>query len=235
MGEADVRPIRRSCCQYHNTKVSPVLSLFDCTHSASVRSRDRTYLYRLPNGDRRDWMLKVSFKSHFRDWIVDSCLRLHIRTFILQLQNASFTNYYLKPPRSQQNTILNHKPRLSITSTFNHLDLRPSVSVSVPYKADFLLDPTVPTPSKWIIKSLVKNSLGQVCLTCPCMYSEAIWTCSALIPGSEATFLPSSSNIGARYSGVIDLFESCLIRLYTSMQEDGRTYGGLLGVFDPLP
>jgi hypothetical protein len=65
------------------------------------------------------------------------------------------------------------------------------------------------------------------------MYSEAIWTCSALIPGSEATFLPSSSNIGARYSGVIDLFESLFISLWTS--NDGRTYGGLLRVFDPLP
>jgi len=43
------------------------------------------------------------------------------------------------------------------------------------------------------------------------MYSEAIWTCSALIPGSEATFLPSSSNIGARYDGSIDLFESLIL------------------------
>ena len=106
----------------------------------------------------------------------------------------------------------------------------------VAYKADFLLPPTVPTPSKWIIKSLVKNSDGHVCLTCPCMYSEAIWTCSALIPGREATFLPSSSNIGARYDGSIDLFESFMISSCTSsVERDGETYGGLLSVFDPLP
>jgi hypothetical protein len=57
------------------------------------------------------------------------------------------------------------------------------------------------------------------------MYSDAIWTCSALIPGSEATFLPSSSNIGARYSGVIDLFESLILACILQMME------GLTAVF----
>jgi len=67
------------------------------------------------------------------------------------------------------------------------------------------------------------------------MYSEAIWTCSALIPGSEATFFPSSSKMGDKYSGFIDLFESCFISSYTRKTRDVETYGGLLSVFDPLP
>lgn len=151
------------------------------------------------------------------------------------IYSLSSFNYY-KPPftdyHSNPSAANNIK---SLERPLQRSDQTSNFSLAA-YRADFLLPPTVPTPSKWIIKSLVKNSDGHVCLTCPCMYSEAIWTCSALIPGREATFLPSSSNIGARYDGSIDLFESLMFSSCTScVERDGETYSGLLGVLDPLP
>jgi hypothetical protein len=141
--------------QYQNTKVLQHYHFSNAHILPLFRAEIRTHLHRLSRY-RYTQLEPVTECDHSIPFLRlhHRCVRLHIRTFILQLQNASFTNYYLNGPRSQQLTIHDNKPRPSIsprsriTSTFNHLDLRPSTFGLGPYKEDFLLDPTVPTPSK---------------------------------------------------------------------------------------
>ena len=90
---------------------------------------------------------------------------------------------------------------LSPTCT-SHPNLQPTLSPvlpppSSPYKLAFC-PPTVPTPSRCTIKSLVKKSEGHSALICANMYSDAILTCSALMPGNFDTLADSSEKIGSR-------------------------------------
>ena len=76
------------------------------------------------------------------------------------------------------------------------------------YKLAFC-PPTVPTPSRCTIRSLVKKSDGHCALTCASMYSDAILTCAAWMPGRLDTLADSSEKMGSRYDAVMLLPVSC--------------------------